>query len=212
MQEFCNHVGLFSPSPFCLLHCFWEVWTVIPLNVIFLWVLPIFSLFVWFSVVDCDVSDCDFLSHILLRTHWAAWICKLSSFTKFHVFFCLILFCPLGIPPLGTLDFSLFLGSLPGEPQWMAYSRSEGPRRLTPILPPQGSWWGVPRGSPQPELTLEPPVLAPIFYPCHPLSLSTGRGAGFTAVTRPHCHWTASPVQCVPRALRAAPGPSPPGS
>lgn len=105
------------------------------------------------------------------------------------------------------LDFSFLLGSLPGEPGWMAYSRSRGPRRLTPILPPQGSWWGVPRGSLQPELTLEPPVLATIFCPCHPLSLSAGRGAGFTEVTMPHCRWTMSLAQCMPRALRAAPVP-----
>ena len=89
----------------------------------------------------------------------------------------------------------------------MAYSRSGGPRRLTPILPPQGSWWGVPRDSPQPELTLEPPVLAIIFCPCHPLSLRTGRGAGLTTATVPHCRWAVAPTQCMPRALRAAPVP-----
>ena len=212
MQEFCNPVGLFSPSPILSAPLFLRRLNCYSLDCHFsLGASNIFSFCLVFSSWLWCVG-CDFLPHILLRTHWAAWICKLSSFTKFHVFFCLILFCPLGIPTLGTLDFSLFLGSLPGEPQWMAYSRSGGPRRLTPILPPQGSWWGVPRGSPQPELTLEPPVLAPIFCPCHPLSLPTGRGAGFTAVTRPHCHWTASLVQCVPRALRAAPGPSPPGS
>lgn len=85
-----------------------------PLNVIFLWVLSIFSLCVWFSGVDWDVFGCDFLYTFFLG-HTELLESVLTSFTRFHVFSCLHSLLSSWNSPLGLLDFSFLLDHCQGS-------------------------------------------------------------------------------------------------